>query len=113
MTGVGGQALRDLLDDIDELADNESKRQKRNESVERIQITWRDGAYHVSKPAWNGGEVVQAEDYDRLYCNDLRLRRVIAALAKRTEGEARALVEVISCHLGFGHACDLKETADV
>jgi hypothetical protein len=32
----------------------------------RIKITWRDGAYYVSEPAWDGGEVVPASDHDAL-----------------------------------------------
>lgn len=36
------------------------------------------------------------------------LRPIIAMLANKTEGEARALVEAISCRLGFGHAVDME-----
>lgn len=68
MTGIGGKALRDLLDDIDELIGSES--------------------------------------------NHKMLKIAVAKLSKMTEGEARALVEVISCRLGFGHARDLKEEED-
>ena len=36
------------------------------------------------------------------------LQQTISMLAKNTEGEARALVEVLSIRLGFGHAANLK-----
>lgn len=33
--------------------------------VSRFRISWKDGAYKVSIPDYDGGEVVRAEDYDR------------------------------------------------
>jgi hypothetical protein len=42
--------------------------------VKRIKITWRDGAYYVSEPAWDGGEVVPASDYDALAAQMAGLR---------------------------------------
>jgi hypothetical protein len=32
----------------------------------RFSITWREGAYYVSVPEYDGGEVVTADEYDRL-----------------------------------------------
>jgi len=37
------------------------------------------------------------------------VRDALSRLAQMTEGEARALVEVVSCHLGFGHASQLAQ----
>jgi len=39
------------------------------------------------------------------------VRYALSRLAQKTEGEARALVEVISCRLGYGHASALAESA--
>lgn len=32
--------------------------------MKKIKVTWRDGAYYVSEPCWDGGEVYMASDVD-------------------------------------------------
>jgi hypothetical protein len=47
--------------------------------------------------------------------NDSIIARWLVEIAKRTEGETRALVELLSCRLGFGHvsALDIPATSPV
>lgn len=39
--------------------------------------------------------------------NEEHIKSLIVLLAQKTEGEARAAVEALSCRLGFGHAANL------
>lgn len=32
----------------------------------KIKVTWRDGAYYVSEPCWDGGDVYEAKEVDEL-----------------------------------------------
>ena len=34
-------------------------------TIPTIKVTWRKGAYYVSIPEWDGGEVVRLEDHER------------------------------------------------
>ena len=34
-------------------------------TISTIKVTWRKGAYYVSIPEWDGGEVVRLEDHER------------------------------------------------
>ncbi len=61
----------------------------------RYVVRWSDGHYTVNVPEWDGGEVVAAEDYDRL--RDERDRELQNAVAETVAewapllDEARAL----------------------
>jgi len=49
-------------------------------TAERIQVTWRDGAYYVNKPSWDGGEVVMASDYDNVRSELLEAAKAVYQL---------------------------------
>jgi multidrug efflux pump subunit AcrA (membrane-fusion protein) len=49
------------------------------EQPERFRVSWRDGAYRVSIPDFDGGDVVRAEAYDALRAENERLRALIDA----------------------------------
>ena len=60
--------------------------------VKRYTITWRGerGAYFVSEPNWDGGEVVMASDYDALEAHlNERSAQLIEALRAQSDTEAR------------------------
>lgn len=50
----------------------------------RFRIAWLDGAYHVSIPNYEGGEVVSAAEYDRLTAELAAARKALEDIEQRT-----------------------------
>lgn len=59
----------------------------------RLRIRWRDGAYRVSVPNWEGGEVVTADEHDEAV-------RLLAALVGWADD-------------GSAHSADAQVAADL
>lgn len=50
-------------------------------AVERTKITYRNGAYYVDRPNWDGGEVVTYSDYAALEVENAALKEALAEAA--------------------------------
>jgi len=67
------------------LADVQPKAMPSQETMpmKTINITYRNGAYYVSEPNWDGGEVVMASELDRLRTSNAQLLAACKALVDK------------------------------
>lgn len=73
-------------------------------TVERINITFYYSGYKVSKPNWEGGEVVLSKDYDAL---KVERDRAMKALHDLTPGGSEYFNDIERCVSTIRHTRDV------
>lgn len=64
-----------------------------DKAEQRFSITWRKGAYYVSIPEYQGGEVVFAEVHDKLKADLARSEKTVDVLESNARVQAKLLAD--------------------